>query len=106
MSRSLRDPSPIAGSAPLQPVGPTDHCPDATDDQSMQAALAHIVREYAARLATALVRVTGDFGAAEDLVQDAIVAALWRWPTDGIPARPDAWLFTVARNRARDLHRR
>jgi RNA polymerase sigma-70 factor (ECF subfamily) len=68
--------------------------------------LAHIVREHAARLATALVRVTGDFATAEDLVQDAVVAALQRWPTEGVPERADAWLFTVARNRGLDALRR
>jgi RNA polymerase sigma factor (sigma-70 family) len=68
--------------------------------------LVRVVREHAGRLAASLMQVTGDFGAAEDLVQDAIVTALRRWPTDGIPERPDAWLFTVARNRGLDLLRR
>jgi RNA polymerase sigma-70 factor (ECF subfamily) len=48
----------------------------------------------------------GDFGTAEDLVQDAVVTALQRWPVDGIPDRPDAWLFTVARRRGLDVLRR
>ncbi len=68
--------------------------------------LEHIVREHAGRLATALVRITGDFAMAEDLVQDAVVAALQRWPIEGVPDRPDAWLFTVARNRGLDALRR
>jgi RNA polymerase sigma factor (sigma-70 family) len=68
--------------------------------------LEQIVRQHAARLATALVRITGDFAAAEDLVQDAVLAALQRWPSEGIPDRPDAWLFTVARNRGLDGLRR
>jgi RNA polymerase sigma factor (sigma-70 family) len=70
------------------------------------AELARVVRDHAGRLAVSLMRVTGDFGAAEDLVQDAVVTALRRWPTEGIPDRPDAWLFTVARNRGLDLLRR
>jgi RNA polymerase sigma factor (sigma-70 family) len=70
------------------------------------AELARVVREYAGQLAVSLMQVTGDFAAAEDLVQDAIVAALRRWPTEGIPERPDAWLFTVARNRGLDVLRR
>jgi RNA polymerase sigma factor (sigma-70 family) len=70
------------------------------------AELARVVREHAGQLAVSLMQVTGDFGAAEDLVQDAIVAALRRWPNEGIPERPDAWLFTVARNRGLDLLRR
>jgi RNA polymerase sigma-70 factor (ECF subfamily) len=68
--------------------------------------LARVVREHAGRLAAALVRLIGDFPAAEDLVQDAVVAALQRWPVDGIPDRPDAWLFTVARRRGLDVLRR
>lgn len=48
----------------------------------------------------ALVRILGDFAVAEEIVQDALLAALERWPVDGIPERPGAWLFTVARRRA------
>jgi RNA polymerase sigma factor (sigma-70 family) len=70
------------------------------------AELAGVVREHAGRLAVALMAVTGDFSTAEDLVQDAVVTALRRWPTEGIPDRPDAWLFTVARNRGLDVLRR
>jgi len=65
-----------------------------------------VVRDHASRLAAALVRVTGDFGTAEDLVQDAVLAALEHWPVEGIPDRPDAWLFTVARRRGLDQLRR
>ena len=68
--------------------------------------LARIVREHAGRLAASLTRLTGDFSAAEDLVQDAVMGALRRWPVEGIPARPEAWLFTAARNRGIDLLRR
>jgi RNA polymerase sigma factor (sigma-70 family) len=77
-----------------------------TDGAEAKAALAGLVREHAGRLAAALTRVTGDFAAAEDLVQDALETAMRRWPTEGIPARPDAWLFTVARNRGLDVLRR
>jgi RNA polymerase sigma-70 factor (ECF subfamily) len=68
--------------------------------------LERIVRDHAGMLATALMRITGDFSTAEDLVQDAVVAALRRWPVEGVPERPDSWLFTVARNRGLDLLRR
>src|SRR5581483_4046991 len=55
----------------------------------------------------ALVRdARGDFDAAEDALQDAFALALERWPGEGIPARPAAWLTTVARNRAIDRARR
>ncbi len=70
------------------------------------AELARVVRDHAGRLAAALVNLTGDFAAAEDLVQDAVEAALVHWPAEGIPDRPDAWLFTVARRRGLDQMRR
>jgi RNA polymerase sigma factor (sigma-70 family) len=68
--------------------------------------LASVVRQHAGQLAAALMGVTGDFGTAEDLVQDAVLAALEHWPAEGIPERPDAWLFTVAKRRALDGLRR
>jgi RNA polymerase sigma-70 factor (ECF subfamily) len=68
--------------------------------------LASVVRQHAGQLAAALMRVTGDFATAEDLVQDAVLAALQHWPAEGIPDRPDAWLFTVAKRRALDGFRR
>jgi RNA polymerase sigma factor (sigma-70 family) len=74
---------------------------DALHDQ-----LARVVREHAGQLAASLMHVTGDFATAEDLVQDAVLAALRHWPVEGIPQRPDAWLFTVARRRGLDAIRR
>jgi RNA polymerase sigma-70 factor (ECF subfamily) len=53
-----------------------------------------------------LIRVTGDWDLAEECAQDAFAMALQRWPADGIPARPGAWLTTTARNRAVDVLRR
>jgi RNA polymerase sigma factor (sigma-70 family) len=76
------------------------------DRTASDSELEQIVREQAGRLATALMRITGDFAMAEDLVQDAVLAALQRWPIEGVPDRPDAWLFTVARNRGLDALRR
>lgn len=51
-------------------------------------------------------RVLGDFDLAEEIVQDALLVALERWPTSGVPNNPGAWLLTVARNRALDQLRR
>lgn len=70
------------------------------------AELARVVRDHAGRLAASLVPLVGDFSAAEDLVQDAVEAALTHWPVEGIPDRPDAWLYTVARRRGLDVLRR
>jgi RNA polymerase sigma factor (sigma-70 family) len=58
------------------------------------------------RLIAALARVVGDVGAAEELAQDALVAALEQWPTEGVPDRPGAWLMATAKHRAIDLIRR
>ncbi|HEY0755200.1 MAG TPA: DUF6596 domain-containing protein [Ktedonobacteraceae bacterium] len=59
-----------------------------------------VFREEAGRLTAALVNILGDFDVAEEIVQDALLVALERWPLDGIPERPGAWLLTVARRRA------
>jgi RNA polymerase sigma-70 factor (ECF subfamily) len=53
-----------------------------------------------------LIRMTGDWDLAEECAQDAFAAALERWPRDGVPRRPGAWLTTTARNRALDRLRR
>jgi RNA polymerase sigma-70 factor (ECF subfamily) len=53
-----------------------------------------------------LIRVTGDFDLAEEAVQEAFVVALERWPHEGVPANPGAWITQVARNRAIDRLRR
>ena len=53
-----------------------------------------------------MVRILGDFDVAEEVVQDSIVAALEKWPEQGIPDNPGAWLMTAARRRAIDLLRR
>ena len=68
--------------------------------------LARVVRQHTGQLAASLMHVTGDFAAAVDLVQDAVLAALQHWPEEGIPQRPDAWLLTVARRRGLDMLRR
>ena len=53
-----------------------------------------------------LIRVLGDFDLAEEAVQDAFVEALERWPRDGVPDNPAAWITTTARNQAIDRVRR
>ena len=59
-------------------------------------------RIESARIIGALARRVRDVGLAEDLAQDALVAALEHWPADGIPDNPGAWLMTTAKNRALD----
>jgi RNA polymerase sigma factor (sigma-70 family) len=58
------------------------------------------------RLIAGLARLTGDVGLAEDLAQDALVAALEKWPESGVPDNPGAWLMATAKHRAIDLFRR
>ncbi|MFI9311547.1 sigma-70 family RNA polymerase sigma factor [Streptomyces triculaminicus] len=59
-----------------------------------------------ARIVAALTRLVHDVGLAEELAQDALVAALEQWPRSGVPANPGAWLMTTARRRAVDRIRR
>src|SRR5262249_39213402 len=63
-------------------------------------------RIESARLLAGLARIVRDVGLAEDLAQDALVAALEQWPESGVPDRPGAWLMATAKHRAIDLVRR
>ena len=63
---------------------------------------ARAARDSYGRLVALLARSSGDIAAAEDALADAFERALIRWPRDGIPDNPEAWLLTVARNRQRD----
>lgn len=63
-------------------------------------------RMESARIIAGLTRMVRDVGLAEELAQDALVAALEQWPASGIPDKPGAWLMAAAKNRAIDLWRR
>jgi len=65
-----------------------------------------MIRHEGGRVLATLVRLTGDITLAEDAVQDAVLDALRRWPIDGVPDKPVAWLTTAARHRALDVLRR
>jgi RNA polymerase sigma factor (sigma-70 family) len=69
-------------------------------------AIEAVWRIEAPRLIAALARVVGDVGMAEELAQDALVAALEQWPHEGVPDRPGAWLMATAKHRAIDALRR
>jgi len=75
-------------------------------DVSAEDAVADAHRREWAFVLAATVRVTADIDLAEECVQEAYARALTTWPDQGVPARPSAWLTTVARNRAIDLLRR
>ena len=69
-------------------------------------AVESVVRMEFARLVAGLARYTGDVGLAEELAQDALVAALEQWPESGVPRNAGAWLMTVGKRRAIDRFRR
>jgi RNA polymerase sigma-70 factor, ECF subfamily len=73
---------------------------------TVDAAVADAFREEWGQVVATLIGLTGDWDLAEECAQDAFAAALERWPRDGVPRRPGAWLTTVARNRATDRLRR
>ena len=70
------------------------------------AAVDRVFRDEFGRAVALLARVLGDVGLAEDAVQEAYLAAVRRWPADGVPDNPRAWIVAVARNRAIDRLRR
>ncbi|MFG2678445.1 RNA polymerase sigma factor [Streptomyces sp. NPDC048392] len=69
-------------------------------------ALETVFRLESPRVIAAVTRLVGDVGIAEELTQDALVAAVRQWPGDGVPDNPGAWLMATARRRAVDLIRR
>src|SRR2546427_63829 len=71
-----------------------------------RGAIDAVWRIESARLIAGLTRIVRDLGLAEDLAQDALVAALEQWPEAGVPDNPGAWLMAVAKRRAIDQLRR
>jgi RNA polymerase sigma factor (sigma-70 family) len=71
-------------------------------DVSVRRTVEAVWRMEAPRIVATLARMLHDVGLAEELAQDALVAALERWPRDGVPDNPGAWLTTTARHRAID----
>jgi RNA polymerase sigma factor (sigma-70 family) len=81
---------------------PTHH----TDHHATHRAIDAVWRMESARIIAGLTRIVRDVGLAEELAQDALVAALEQWPTSGIPDNPGAWLMATAKHRAIDMWRR
>jgi RNA polymerase sigma factor (sigma-70 family) len=75
-------------------------------DTDVKRTIGAVWRIESARLIAGLARIVRDVGVAEDLAQEAFVAALEQWPRDGVPERPGAWLTTTAKRRAIDRLRR
>lgn len=84
----------------------TNHKPSVASRADTHRAIEAVWRIESPRLIAGLSRMLRDVGLAEDLAQDALVAALERWPTDGVPDNPGAWLMTTAKRRAIDRLRR
>jgi predicted RNA polymerase sigma factor len=75
-------------------------------DSATHAAIEAVARNSYGRLIAFLAARSGDVAGAEDALGDAFVTALQRWPMDGIPQKPEAWLLHAARNRLIDAARR
>ncbi|MGW7171654.1 RNA polymerase sigma factor [Streptomyces xanthophaeus] len=73
---------------------------------STAQAVEAVFRIESARIIAGVTRIVRDVGIAEEIAQDALVAALEQWPREGVPDRPGAWLMTTAKHRAIDLVRR
>jgi RNA polymerase sigma-70 factor (ECF subfamily) len=77
-----------------------------TDGEATRSTVDAVWRIESARIIAGLARLVRDVGLAEELAQDALVAALEQWPAEGVPARPGAWLMLTAKHRAIDRIRR
>jgi RNA polymerase sigma-70 factor (ECF subfamily) len=76
------------------------------DDVRARETLETVFRQERSQILAVLIRLTGDFAVAEDTLQDAFANALRRWPIEGVPPSPGAWITTTARRRAIDVVRR
>jgi RNA polymerase sigma factor (sigma-70 family) len=75
-------------------------------ESNIQCTIEAVWRMESAKIIAKLARMLRDVGLAEELAQDALVTALERWPTTGVPSNPGAWLMATAKNRALDQLRR
>ena len=105
-----RIPGATAGAVEVRPIWEFAAEPTAEAVASAtltpRAVVDRLFREESGRAVATLIRLTGDFDLAEEAVQEAFVVALERWPRDGLPANPGAWITTTAKNRAIDRLRR
>src|SRR4029453_3149359 len=75
-------------------------------DGRIQAGIDELYRWQSRRIFATLIRLLGDFDLAEEALQDAFAAALQKWPQDGVPGNPQAWLVSTGRFKAIDAIRR
>ena len=77
-----------------------------TTQHATEETIEHLFREEYGRVLSILIGILGDFELVEDALQETLIAALQRWPRDGVPDNPAGWMVTVARRRAIDDIRR
>jgi RNA polymerase sigma factor (sigma-70 family) len=92
--------------APLAQTHDPNHESRRPPAGDVRRAIDAVWRIESAKLIAGLTRIVRDVGLAEDLAQDALVAALEQWPQSGVPNNPGAWLMTAAKRRAIEHHRR
>jgi RNA polymerase sigma-70 factor (ECF subfamily) len=90
----------------VTPPDSSPRSPEAKADSEISHVVATVWRMEFPRIVAAVARMLRDVGRAEELAQDALVAALEQWPRDGVPTNPGAWLMTAAKRRALDDLRR
>src|SRR5688500_9066216 len=94
-----RDRREVPGGIPRPDRGSADHEPQRRRGVNREPTVDQLLRELAPAVLGSVVRRSGDFEAAEDAVQEALIAAATQWPKNGIPANPKGWLVTVATRR-------
>ncbi|WP_322763379.1 RNA polymerase sigma factor, partial [Frankia sp. Cr2] len=103
----MNGPAPPEAHAPVSLEGQRrrDHAL-APPEAHVPVSLEEVFRRESGRVVATLIRFCGDFDLAEDSVQDTFLVAMQRWPVDGVPANPAAWITTTAKRRAIDVIRR
>ena len=94
---------------PDPPAPPADPAAPGGEAEEAGGTLVDVDRSFrleSGRAVATLIRIIGDFDLAEEAVQEAFIVALERWPADGVPDNPGAWIIRVARNKALDRLRR
>jgi RNA polymerase sigma-70 factor (ECF subfamily) len=89
-----------------RPRRPAAGSPGTSSSRVTQEAVEHVFRAESGRIIATLIRALGDFDRAEEAMQEAMMVALERWPEEGVPERPGAWITTTARRKAIDRVRR
>ncbi|WP_433826599.1 DUF6596 domain-containing protein [Actinoplanes sp. CA-015351] len=102
----MTETSATAGTPDLATGAGTPDMAAGASTPDVAAVAGAVWKQEAARIVGGLLRMVHDVGLAEEFAQDALVVALQRWPVDGVPDNPGAWLMTIAKRRAVDHLRR